>query len=206
MGDNSVPSSPPDYASAAYWDHRYTDSPNPFEWYEAWGIIQPAIAEFIQHQKTALNVGCGTSPMSTEMLANFSEVVNIDISPVAIAEMKARFGSIPSIQWLVMDCLDLKFPDGAFDVVLDKGTLDALFCGETAGGRIAKTLKEVHRVLRPGGSFIDITYGRPSARLPVFRGVGLDWQLLDPIQVQNPSRAASHWIYVFRKGELTSGT
>ena len=30
------------------------------------------------------------------------------------------------MSWLVMDILDLKFPDKYFDVVIDKGTIDSL--------------------------------------------------------------------------------
>lgn len=32
----------------------------------------------------------------------------------------------PAMQWLEMDIRDLKFEEGDFDVVLDKGTMDAL--------------------------------------------------------------------------------
>lgn len=32
----------------------------------------------------------------------------------------------PDMQWLEMDIRDLKFNEGDFDVVLDKGTMDAM--------------------------------------------------------------------------------
>lgn len=41
--------------------------------------------------------------------------------------MRARHATIrPDMQWLEMDIRDLKFQEGDFDVVLDKGTMDAM--------------------------------------------------------------------------------
>lgn len=41
--------------------------------------------------------------------------------------MKARHAEKrPDMQWLEMDIRDLKFNEGDFDVVLDKGTMDAM--------------------------------------------------------------------------------
>ena len=72
-------------------------------------------------------VGCGNSKLSGQMFKNgYSNVVNIDISPSVIAQMKEQF---PDLVWEVMDATDLQYKDGQFDVVMDKGTLDALISG-----------------------------------------------------------------------------
>jgi ubiquinone/menaquinone biosynthesis C-methylase UbiE len=208
MVDNTAPatlrsysdSSPPKYANAEYWDHRYTDCTDPFEWYESWAEIRPSIATLLTGKKNALNIGCGSSPMSTDALTDFERIVNIDISPVVIQQMTAKFASLSNIEWRVMNCMALAFEDNSFDAVLDKGTLDALFCGSVAMVHVAKTLAEVHRVLRPGGCCIDITYGRPGSRVPVFQETGLSWRLLEPVQIHSATRASSHWVYIFQKG------
>lgn len=79
--------------------------------------------------------------------AGYHNVVNIDVSlppiPFAISlthvlspsqysatlieQMQARHAETrPDMQWLEMDIRDLKFNEGDFDVVLDKGTMDAM--------------------------------------------------------------------------------
>lgn len=41
--------------------------------------------------------------------------------------MRARHATArPAMTWLEMDIRDLKFTEGDFDVVLDKGTMDAM--------------------------------------------------------------------------------
>ena len=42
------------------------------------------------------------------------------------------------------------FASSSFDVVLDKGTLDALLCADDADGNARRMTSEVLRVLRPG--------------------------------------------------------
>lgn len=44
--------------------------------------------------------------------------------------MRARYAHCPGLRWAVMDARDLRFPDGSFDVVLEKGVLDAMVAGE----------------------------------------------------------------------------
>lgn len=48
--------------------------------------------------------------------------------------------------------------------VLDKGTLDALMCGDAADRDSRAMLREVHRVLRPGGVYMMITSHSPKSR------------------------------------------
>ena len=52
----------------------------------------------------------------------------MDFSNVIIDKMKARYKDLP-IQWTVMDVRNLSFLDNAFDVAIDKGTLDSFLHG-----------------------------------------------------------------------------
>jgi ubiquinone/menaquinone biosynthesis C-methylase UbiE len=56
-----------------------------------------------------------------------------------------------------MDCTDLEFVNESFDVVIDKGTLDALACGKDFL-MPCKMLTEVNRVLKVQGKFILVTH------------------------------------------------
>ena len=48
--------------------------------------------------------------------------------------------------------------------VLDKGTLDALLCGDAAEDDADRMLREVSRVLQPGGVYLMITSQAPQGR------------------------------------------
>ena len=109
-------------------------------------------------------VGCGNSKLSQQMFeAGYKEIVNIDISPAVIEQM-AKVS--PDMVWEVMDATDMRYKDGEFDVVIDKGTLDALVSGKNWD--ICKAmLKECMRVTRENGQVIQITYGSPEGRRKV---------------------------------------
>jgi EEF1A lysine methyltransferase 4 len=73
-------------------------------------------------------VGCGNSKLSFQMWqAGFKNMVNIDISPSVIQQMKKEF---PDLEWEVMDATKLTYKDSEFDAIIDKGTLDALISGK----------------------------------------------------------------------------
>lgn len=77
-------------------------------------------------------LGCGNSKLSEQMYDDgYLNLVNIDISESVINQMKDdcdRKGK--KMEWLVMDGTKMTFQDGEFDVVLDKGTIDAVISGK----------------------------------------------------------------------------
>ncbi|EMP27496.1 Endothelin-converting enzyme 2 [Chelonia mydas] len=117
--------------------------------------------------------GCGNSALSSDLFQlGYTDVTSIDYSPVCIAGMQARYAQCQGLQWVVMDARDLAFADGTFDVVLEKGTLDSMMVTEMDPWNVSpettalldQVLKEVSRVLRPGGRFISITFAQPHFR------------------------------------------
>lgn len=77
-------------------------------------------------------LGCGNSALAFDLYNDgFKNIINIDYSPVVISNMKRRYKVLEGVQWVVMDALDMtEFPPASFDVVLEKGTLDALLVAE----------------------------------------------------------------------------
>lgn len=61
----------------------------------------------------------------------FKAITNVDFSEIVIQEMQAKNQRRKDMSWQVMDMLQMTFPDATFDVVVDKGALDALFSEET---------------------------------------------------------------------------
>ena len=64
-----------------------------------------------------------------------------------------------------MDVRDIKYPDKHFDLAVDKSTIDALLCGERSFINVAVMMKEVQRVLKVGGIYMIISYGKPENRV-----------------------------------------
>jgi len=61
----------------------------------------------------------------------FKNIVNIDYSPVVISNMQSRYKALQGLEWIVMDATDMtEFLPASFDVVLEKGTFDALLVTE----------------------------------------------------------------------------
>ena len=81
--------------------------------------------------------------------AGYTNMVNIDISPVCVANMKEEY---PELSFLEMDMTRLSFPDNSFDLVVEKATLDSLLVDAkspwnlTSPGHklVSKALRQVH--------------------------------------------------------------
>jgi ubiquinone/menaquinone biosynthesis C-methylase UbiE len=63
-----------------------------------------------------------------------------------------------------MDVRKLEFEDKIFDIVLDKATMDCLFCSESSNLQVNKALSEIYRVLSANGTFFMISNGLPVNR------------------------------------------
>ncbi|KPP77972.1 hypothetical protein Z043_102562 [Scleropages formosus] len=75
--------------------------------------------------------GCGNSSLSFDLYQKgFSSITNIDYSGVCIETMARRHADCPGMRWLKMDARHLAFSEGTFEVVLEKGTLDAMMVEE----------------------------------------------------------------------------
>lgn len=111
-------------------------------------------------EKEVLVVGCGNSSFSADLYdCGFSNIVNIDFSPEVIAQMKKKNEDRPKMRWEVMDMTNMAFSDESFEVIFDKGALDALMSveEEETRDRATQMFQEIHRVLRPNGKYVCIS-------------------------------------------------
>lgn len=67
-----------------------------------------------------------------------------------------------------MDATNMDIPSEFFDLVVDKGTYDALACDPNDKSNIKKLLLEMLRVTKPNGACVIITNGTPIKRMPDF--------------------------------------
>ncbi|EDK97577.1 endothelin converting enzyme 2, isoform CRA_a [Mus musculus] len=140
MASPRTPVSPPElpeknfqYRQVQYWDQRYKDAADsgPYEWFGDFASFRALLEPELCPEDRILVLGCGNSALSYELfLGGFPNVTSVDYSPVVVAAMQVRYAHVPSLRWETMDVRALDFPSGSFDVVLEKGTLDAMLAGE----------------------------------------------------------------------------
>ena len=106
-------------------------------------------------------------------LEGYAAVSSVDYAPACIEKMaRAHAAAFPALTYAVADARALPYADGAYVTVLDKGTLDALMCGDSAEADAAALLSEAVRVLAPGGAYIMVTSAAPPARLALLEAAG----------------------------------
>jgi SAM-dependent methyltransferase len=135
-----------------------------------------------------LEIGCGRGvalPVLDDLLEPV-ELIGLDIDAALLAEARERVRNSCTYATLVEgDVRDLPFEAGRFDLVVDFGT--CYHVSDTMDGRRA-ALREVSRVLRPGGLFVHETRVAQSLAHPV-RSFGrmLPWGTV-PSLVRDRSR------------------
>ncbi|WWD00496.1 hypothetical protein V866_007412 [Kwoniella sp. B9012] len=180
------------YGTHEYWEQRYANEADgrTFDWFLSPTYLLPLFEELTSISTSTNNVkgkgkgkdtriltlGCGNSALGEVLYDNgWESIVNIDYSKIVIDQMKDRHSvSRPKMKWLEMDILDLGFEDESFDMVVDKGTMDAMLTtkgdpwnpDEKDIRTCTQEVTEAIRVLRkqPGSKFVYFTFGQPHFR------------------------------------------
>jgi len=192
-GPRREPSSDDDHSTFGgkrYWDRRYTDQTS-FEWYCTYKDMRFFIYRALNLSKDSLDqpspakrstsilvAGCGNSMLSVDMIRDgFTSLESFDISDVVIDAMKAEYPAYAD-KFHVMDMRNLSsYSNSSFDLVVDKGTLDALFCTRGSFTHVRRALSEISRVLKPNGWYLMLTYGSPVHRVHHFRSRDFKWSI-----------------------------
>ena len=194
-GDNEDFIEESNFGSHEFWENRYINQTQPFEWYFDWKYAEQEVSPFVKNKDLALIIGCGNSEMSSELQQkDVKMIVSIDVSKTVISQMAEKYKENKNLLWYEMDCTDMSFKDELFDVVLDKGTFDAIFCGDNSISNILSSLSEIWRVLKNNGFFIEISFGKPKDRLNCFKKSDENWKFFDPMVIMNNA-----YIYVLQK-------
>ena len=125
-------------------------------------IVQQVIDDYGIVNGAALDIGCGPGRMTT-MLAEMTDldVTGLDIEPEAVEIGRGHAsdaGLSARLHFVAADAHSLPFADESFDLVISRGTLPFL-------RDQAKVMREVYRVLRPGGvAFLGGGMGRYTPR------------------------------------------
>mmetsp|Transcript_21369 Transcript_21369/g.40699 ORF Transcript_21369/g.40699 Transcript_21369/m.40699 type:complete len:218 (-) Transcript_21369:164-817(-) len=164
-------------STEAGWDQFYEDfdMDGSFDWY---GLDYTHIRDAVQQELPAANcrlqakilhVGCGNSVFPEELWKDgFKDVTNVDVSEVVIDQCRQKHshGELSAMEFKTMDATNLQYGDEVFDLIIDKGTVDALMCmGVSGSDKGRRMVKEAYRVCKAGGCLIVISYGEYAQRL-----------------------------------------
>ncbi|CAK9290669.1 unnamed protein product [Gordionus sp. m RMFG-2023] len=148
----SLPKHTSDFSKTKFWDKFFENlGDKNFEWYADYKDFSNILFDCIVKTDKILIIGCGNSNLSNSLYKEgYVNIINIDSSKKVIkscSEKNKKLGY--DMDFINMDVLNMKFAENDFNVVFDKGTLDAL--ANNASSKTYKTLSkmwsEICRVL-----------------------------------------------------------
>ena len=144
-----------------YWEQRYRTEES-FDWFCELPSFEHLLTPHVNFTDRILNLGCGNSTLSFSLYERgHRNIDNIDFSQTVIERMKERSLalSVPSLKWHVMDMLHLEFDSETFDVVLDKGSLDALMVDQgDVWNPKQEVIERVEKALSEVGVLMTVSY------------------------------------------------
>jgi ubiquinone/menaquinone biosynthesis C-methylase UbiE len=143
------------FADAPPGSRRFYELVEEHRYKKEWHI--PEAAQFARAKDLAvLEVGCGLGTDGAQFAKAGARYTGIDLTDAAVELAKRRFElfDLPGT-FRVTDAERLDFPDNSFDLVYSHGVLH-----HTPDTTAA--IREIHRVLRPGGKAVVMLYHRDS--------------------------------------------
>jgi ubiquinone/menaquinone biosynthesis C-methylase UbiE len=135
--------------------------------------------------KKCLDAGCGGGRYTIAMARlGASQVIGCDISEKGLEDCRRRARDIPTVSFERASVAELPFDDASFDFVCCSGVLHHTEDPE-------KGLREIARVLRPGGRVFLLLYGARGLRWPTIMDVRPHARVLGYEAVDGAIKAAN---------------
>jgi demethylmenaquinone methyltransferase/2-methoxy-6-polyprenyl-1,4-benzoquinol methylase len=124
-----------------------------------------AAASVVRPGDRVLDAACGTGDLAlADAAAGAREVVGVDFSPRMLERARRKS---PEIEWVEADLLALPFADGSFDAA-------TVGFGVRNVAELERGLRELRRILRPGGRLAVLEITQPRGLLRPFFNVWFD--------------------------------
>lgn len=144
-----------------YWNNRYKQGEI------GWDIGYPSTplvtyAEKISNKEAAILIpGCGNGYEASAFVdAGFTNVTMLDISPVALNNLKEKLGD--KVKYVEGDFFQ---HEGSYDYIFEQ----TFFCALNPALR-PKYVGHMHRLLKPGGKLVGVLFNRSFEGGPPFGG------------------------------------
>ncbi len=108
-------------------------------------------------QMRVLDLCCGTGDIALRFAQVGADVTGADFTEEMLQVARTRAGRA-RVRWVRADALQLPFPDSSFDVV-------SVGYGLRNLADIERGLHGILRVLKPGGKFLSLDFGKPESRV-----------------------------------------
>jgi hypothetical protein len=157
-----------DFSSQYGWENYYRESNKTVEWHSSVNLTR-IVNAFVPRGRSCIILGCGNAPALPRLLLSHvaaKNVVCIDSSQTSLNLLKSNlkgFG-LDKIEYICGDAITLSSTlgkAGKVDVILDKGLMDAILCGEGWNTPIQKLLHESQQILSDKGFYLLISYLLP---------------------------------------------
>jgi len=162
---NLLPKDSQEFHQKEYWDSFFKKrGKKAFEWYGEYHELCGILHKYTRPLDNILQVGCGNSSLASDLYdVGYRNIRSIDISDLVINQMSQQNRHRGELIFEKMDVTEMRYKDAEFSVVLDKGTLDALFTdtSEKVVGMVEKMWEEISRVLRVGGRYLCVSLLQP---------------------------------------------
>jgi hypothetical protein len=187
-----------------------------FDWIADFAQLEPHInrasgaCEVPKHEQKVLIIGCGTSPMSAALAqCGFNTIVSLDNDEECVRHMAALYTDDRRLRWLHYDVVTKEGTDAAevntlkeaFDIIIDKGTLDAIM----VEGSCWEMLSEVYRLMRPQGHYLlcSIHSYLLLQNLLSIPSLNLSPQICSPCDPLNPSSSCVGTVVLCRRSKTS---
>jgi demethylmenaquinone methyltransferase/2-methoxy-6-polyprenyl-1,4-benzoquinol methylase len=110
----------------------------------------------------ALDLACGTGDIAMALAERGAAVVGVDLTPrmieLAVAKDRSRRSTRRPVHFIVGDMCALPLAGGTFDLVTTGYGLRNV-------PNLPAAIREIRRVLRPGGRVLSLDFNRPASRV-----------------------------------------
>ncbi len=108
-----------------------------------WARRVKMLSNHLRAGMSVLELGCGTGYFTRELVRSGADIVAVDLSP-ELLEIAQADCPAENVRFEIQDACALSYPDATFDSVVGSSVLHHL--------EIGKALREMYRVLKPGGT------------------------------------------------------
>ncbi len=145
-------SRPVDSLSAAYFDRKYRENPDPWNFehsaYEAAKYAATMGALPRKHYRSAFEIGCSIGVLTAQLATRCEHLLAVDLSEQALVQARERCRDLPQVKFQRMSVPDA-FPSGMFDLVIMSEVGYYLSRDD-----LARTHRLIVEHMQPGGTLL----------------------------------------------------